>query len=126
MEENELEMLDRRSLEGSSPGEGMAGSLRERDMATCDRRRSEGILPSLGEPPRARLPEERRDRSARLRLAAAASDVLEGRGEGESCRSGECTAAAIARGWDGEEAMLRAGERELISGGAMGGDGGGL
>jgi hypothetical protein len=113
-------MLERRSLEGSSPGEGIAGSLSESDMATCERRLSDGMRPSLGEPPRARLPEDLLDRSARLREAAAARDVLEGRGEGESCRSGEEMAVDIDRACGGEEAMLRDGGKELRSGGAIG------
>lgn len=97
----------------------MVGSLSESDMATCERRRSDGIRPNRGEPPRARLPEERLDRSARLRDAAAARDVLEGRGEGESCRSGEDMVVDMDRVCAGDEAMLRDGGRELRSGGAM-------
>lgn len=120
MEAKELEMLERRSLEGSSPGEGIAGSLRDSDMATCDRRLSEFMRPSLGEPPRARLPEDLLDLSARLRDAAAASEVPDGRGEGESCRSGEEMAVDMDRVWEGEEAILRDGGRELRSGGAIG------
>lgn len=114
-------MLERRSLEGSSPGEGMAGSLSDNDMATCERRRSEGMRPSRGEPPRARLPEDRLDRSAKLSEAAAAREVLDGRGEGESCRSGdgEPMAEAMERVCEGDEAMVRDGGRELRSGGAM-------
>lgn len=98
-------MLDRRSLEGSSPGDGMAGSFNDKDIATCDRRRSEGIRPRRGDPPRARLPDERRDRSARLSEAAAASDVLVSRGEGESCLSGD-EIEDIARGCEGEEEAI--------------------
>lgn len=113
-------MLERRSLEGSSPGDGMAGSLSDSDMATCERRRSDGMRPSRGEPPRARLPEDRLDRSAKLREAAAAREVLDGRGEGESCRSGEEMAVDMDRVCEGEEAMLREGGKELRSGGAMG------
>lgn len=119
MDENELEMLDRRSLEGSSPGEGTAGSFRDSDMATCERRLSDGMRPKLGEPPRARLPEDLLDRSAKFSDAAAASDVLEGRGDGESCRSGEDMAVGMDLVCEGEEAMLREGGSELRSGGAI-------
>lgn len=120
MEVYELEMLDLLSLEGSSPGEGIAGSLRDKDMATCDLRLSDGLRPSLGEPPLARLPDERRDRSARLRDAAAANEVLAILGDGDSCLSGEDMALDIDRGWTGEDAILLSeGGNELRSGGAI-------
>lgn len=115
-----MEILERRSVEGNSPGEGIAGSLRESDMATCERRRSEGMRPRRGEPPRARLPEDRLDRSARLSDAAAAREVVDRRGDGESCRSGEDMAVEMALVCVGEEAIVREGDRELRSGGAIG------
>ena len=70
-------MLDRRSEEDNSPGAGIAGSLRERFIMTCDLLRSEIRLSSLGEP---RLLLERL--SDAFIAAAAASECVDGLAEG--------------------------------------------
>lgn len=109
--------LARGSLLESSPGLGMAGSFRLRFMATCERRRSLGIRPSLGEP--RLLKDDLRDSLAALILAAEAREMEVLRGEGVSCRLGGEVIVCIDLGCMGEEDMDLDGGKELRSGGAM-------
>lgn len=95
----------------------MEGSFRLRFMATCERRRSLGIRPSLGEP--RLLMEDLRDSLAALILAAEAREMEVLRGEGVSCRFGGEVTVCIDLGCIGEEDIDLDGGKELRSGGAM-------
>lgn len=72
--EKELPILDRRSELDSSPGPGIAGSLRVKFIMTCDLLRSDALLSSRGEP-RLLLGL----RSAAFMVAAAANECVEAR-----------------------------------------------
>ena len=65
------------------------------------------------------LADDLRERSAALKLAAAASELDPSRGEGLSRLSGVEIAVCIERGCAGEVAMIREGGSELRSGGDM-------
>lgn len=88
-------MLERRSEEVSSPGLGRAGSLRERFIATWERRRSEDWRSRRGD-----AREEVLRCSVAFMVAAAARECSEGRGETLDSRRviGEPMATAIDRG----------------------------
>lgn len=95
----------------------MEGSFKLRFMATCERRRSLGIRPSLGEP--RLLMEDLRDSLAALILAAEAREMEVLRGEGVSCRFGGEVTVCMDLGCIGEEDIDLDGGKELRSGGAM-------
>lgn len=112
-------MDERWSLLGSSPGPGTLGSFRLRLIPTAERRRSEtdGLPVVRGE---LRDDWRDRDRSAAFIVAAAASDMLEERGEGDR----PCPPSGVGgkfRCWSGEDEVEREGGRELRSGGMVNG-----